>query len=73
MIGSFGWRSVFLFGGVSTLLAIPWCWASLPESLDFLLTRRPAGALERVNVLARRLGHPPLAVLPPGFGVARRR
>jgi benzoate transport len=64
LIGEFGWRSVFLFGGVATTLAIPLVWVCLPESLEFLLTRRPARALERVNVLARRLGQPPLDALP---------
>ncbi len=64
LIGSFGWRSVFLFGGVVTLVAIPLVFLCLPESLDFLLTRRPTGALERVNALARRLGRPALDALP---------
>jgi benzoate transport len=64
LIGSFGWRSVFLFGGVATLLTIPLVWACLPESVDFLLTRRPARALERVNAVARRIGRPPLDELP---------
>lgn len=60
-----GWRSVFLFGGVVTLAAIPVVLWRLPESLDHLLARRPAGALERVNRLAGRLGLPALSALPP--------
>lgn len=64
LIGGFGWRSVFLVGGTLTVLAIPLVWAFLPESLDFLLTRRPAGALERVNTLAGKLGQPTLDSLP---------
>jgi benzoate transport len=64
LIAGFGWRSVFLFGGVATLLAIPVVLAGLPESLDFLLTRRPAGALDKVNAMARRLGRPAMAELP---------
>ena len=64
LIGGFGWRSVFLFGGVATTIAIPLVWVCLPESLDFLLARRPARTLERVNALARRLGRPPLDACP---------
>ena len=64
LIGSSGWRSVFLFGGIATAVAIPLVWWRLPESLDFLLARRPASALERVNKLVARLGLPPLERLP---------
>ncbi|MBN6040213.1 MFS transporter [Amycolatopsis sp. 195334CR] len=64
LIGGFGWRSVFLVGGVATLLSIPLVWWRLPESLDFLLVRRPKGALERVNTMLGRMGHSPLTSLP---------
>lgn len=64
LIGDHGWRSVFLVGGVATALSIPLVWARLPESLDFLLTRQPARALERANALAARLGLPALGQLP---------
>jgi hypothetical protein len=55
---------VFLLGGIATAAAIPAVWALLPESLDFLLVRRPARALERVNALAARMGQPALDRLP---------
>lgn len=64
MVDRFGWRSVFLAGGVATAAVVPLAWATLPESLDFLLTRRPKGALERVNTLARRMGLPTQSRLP---------
>ncbi len=64
LLAEFGWRSVFAFGGVATVLTIPLVWVRLPESLDFLLTRRPARALDRVNALAGRLGHEPVDRLP---------
>ncbi len=64
LIGDHGWRSVFLVGGIATALSIPLVWARLPESLDFLLTRQPARALERINALAARLGLPTLGQLP---------
>ncbi|MFQ6575742.1 MFS transporter [Pseudomonas sp. UM16] len=65
LLSHWGWRSVFLFGGIATLLVIPLVLLWLPESLDFLLARRPANALARVNQLAVRLGQPQLAELPP--------
>lgn len=64
LLGHWGWRSVFLFGGIVTVSVIPLVLLWLPESLDFLLARRPANALARINRLATRLGHPALAQLP---------
>ncbi|MET9514871.1 MFS transporter [Streptomyces sp. NPDC002994] len=64
MIGEFGWRSVFLTGGLATAVAVPLAFFWLPESVDFLASRRPKHALERINVLARRMGQPPLETLP---------
>ncbi|MBT2489698.1 MFS transporter [Streptomyces sp. ISL-96] len=64
MIGEFGWRSVFLTGGLATAVAVPLAFFWLPESVDFLASRRPKRALERINVLARRMGQPPLETLP---------
>lgn len=36
----------------------------LPESVDFLLSRRPARALEKLNRLMALMGHAPLSQLP---------
>lgn len=68
LIGGQGWRAVFLFGGAVTLLAVPLVFWRLPESLDFLLSRRPAGALDRVNALAARMGLPVQDRLPDATG-----
>jgi MFS family permease len=59
------WRSVFLFGGAMTLVALPLAWFLLPESIESLLARRPAGALDAVNRTLARLRHAPIAELPP--------
>lgn len=64
LLGHWGWRSVFLFGGIVTVLVIPLVLLWLPESLDFLLARRPRNALARVNRLAAKLGQPALSALP---------
>ena len=64
LVSHYGWRAVFLFGGLATWVVIPLVLLWLPESLDFLIARRPARALPRINRLAQRLGVPPLAELP---------
>ncbi|WP_455886179.1 MFS transporter [Pseudomonas rustica] len=64
LIENFGWRSVFLFGGISTFVMIPMVIGLLPESLDFLLTRQPKDSLMRVNKLARRLDLEEVTALP---------
>jgi benzoate transport len=64
LIASWGWRSAFLLGGFTSLLMIPVVWRQLPESLDYLLTRRPPDALERINHLLARLGKSRLDELP---------
>ena len=37
LIDSFGWRSLFIFGGSLSLIMLPFVFWKLPESLDFLL------------------------------------
>lgn len=58
------WRSVFIFGGVATIIALPLAWLFIPESIDSLMARRPAGALERINRLLARLGHATIDRMP---------
>jgi benzoate transport len=65
LITSYGWRSAFLFGAVCSALMVPLVMVGLPESLDFLLARRPADALPRLNDLLRRMRRPELKELPP--------
>src|SRR5262249_26350171 len=67
LIPRYGWRSAFLFGALASLIMIPVVLARLPESLDFLLAKRPANALERLNDLLRRMNHEKVPTLPePG-------
>ena len=64
LIGEYGWRSVFLFGGIASSLMIPLVVWNLPESLAFLLSKRPVNALEQVNNLLTRMGHQAVEELP---------
>src|ERR1700686_126173 len=63
-IPRYGWRSAFAVGGGMRPLLLLVAWRRLPESLDFLVTRRPPGALERLNALLGRMRLPGVSVLP---------
>jgi benzoate transport len=58
------WRSVFMLGTAATAAMIPLVAFFLPESIESLIARRPAGALESVNKTLRKLGHAPVDTLP---------
>ncbi|WP_445115815.1 MFS transporter [Acinetobacter sp. WZC-1] len=64
LIEQFGWRSVFLAGGLTTLLMLLISLWYLPESLDYLLTRKPRQALQNINAIMGRIGLNPLEQLP---------
>jgi benzoate transport len=64
LIALIGFRAVFAFGGLLSLLMIPVVYARMPESLDFLLEKRDAHSLARVNQLLAKLEHPPVDALP---------
>ena len=64
LLEHYGWRSVFAFGGLTSALIIPLVIWRMPESIDFLMDRRPVRALPRLNRLLHRMGHPELATLP---------
>ena len=64
IIPTLGWRSVFFYGGIVTLLTLPLLALWLPESLAFLVSRQPQGALERINQLLKRVGLPSVVQLP---------
>ena len=55
-----GWRSIFVFGGIATTAALVLLAALLPESVDFLLAKRPAKALDKLNRITARIRQPQL-------------
>ena len=63
LLQHFGWRSIFLVGGVLSMSMIPVVIWRLPESLEFLVTRRPPGALDRANLILKKIGLTPFKSL----------
>ncbi|MFV3371983.1 MFS transporter [Pseudomonas sp. NY15435] len=64
IIPHMGWRSVFLYGGIATLLTLPVLYFLLPESIAYLVVRQPRNALLRINRLLSRVGIEQIADMP---------
>ena len=56
LIPTLGWRSVFITGAAATVLGLILVLFTIPESVDYLRIKRPAGAEEKAQKIARRLG-----------------
>ncbi|MCP5143990.1 MAG: MFS transporter [Gammaproteobacteria bacterium] len=59
-----GWEALFIFGGVVTLALVPAAIFGIPESIDYLVKRKPANALARINQALRFVGERPMLHLP---------
>jgi benzoate transport len=70
LIGRSGWRAAFEFGAVASFVMLPIAYWGLPESLDFLVTRRPADALRKLNRLLLAMHHTAVDTLPAIDAVA---
>ncbi len=64
LLAHYGWRSVFVFGGAVTALALPMTLLWLPESLQYLVTVRSDASLRRINRALRRMGHAAFDAMP---------
>jgi benzoate transport len=60
----FGWRASFAAGAVLTALMLITAYVAMPESLDYLLVRQPAHALDKINQVLRKMRLANLDVLP---------
>lgn len=56
LIESFSWRGPFFFSACVTVLLLAVAVFVLPESVSFLVAKRPAGALEAYNRIAGKVG-----------------
>ncbi|MEC8644996.1 MAG: MFS transporter [Pseudomonadota bacterium] len=55
LIDSFGWRSLFIFGGSLSLIMLPFVFWKLPESLDFLLLRGNQADKSKIQQILAKL------------------
>jgi benzoate transport len=65
LLRSFEWPAVFQFGALATLCFVPLVIFGAPESIAFLLQKRPPDALARINTTMQRMRQPQIAALPP--------
>lgn len=65
LIAAYGWRGLFVFGGIVSVLLVPLVMFALPESIDFMVARPGRHSLARLNHVMRRLGLPVFDTLPP--------
>jgi benzoate transport len=64
LISAHGWRSVYVFGAVAAAVLFVIALAWLPESIDYLVARRPKHVLARTNRILGKMGHAPMDELP---------
>jgi len=64
VIPTFGWHALFAVAALLSAVLLLISARLLPESLDYLLTRQPNNALERVNAILARMHRQPITQLP---------
>lgn len=64
LLSMYDWRAVFVFGAICSILFVPIVLWRAPESVAFLMHKRPPDALERINAALAQMGHPPVDSLP---------
>ncbi len=58
------WRSVFYFGAFATFIFIPLVYFFIPESIHWIAKKRPQNALDKINVVLKKLRHELATTLP---------
>ena len=65
ILPEYGWRMMFLFGGIVTVSMVIVAWLMIPESLKYLIEKKPNNALEKINKILLKLNAPSISELPP--------
>ncbi len=73
LLATASWHTVFVCGAWATAAFLPIVWWLVPESVAYLDRRRPPGALEKINGILARFGHPPASALSEAGQAAERR
>ncbi|WP_206019504.1 MFS transporter [Pseudomaricurvus alkylphenolicus] len=64
LISEYGWRSVFMFGAIASFSMIALVIPGVPESLDFLISKRTKNGKDKINDLLGKLGRAPIDTFP---------
>lgn len=70
LIGNWGWQGPFIFSAALSAVMFGVTYAVLPESVEYLVERRPRNALRDYNRIAARFGHEQADTLPDPRGRA---
>ena len=65
LLKQYDWRITFYLGAAISFVFIPLVYIWVPETISFLNSKRPAGALERVQKILKKLGHKAVETLGP--------
>ena len=65
LLKQYDWRVTFYLGAFLSFAFIPFVYIFVPETIRFLECKRPDNALERIQKIMHRLGHPVPENLPP--------
>ena len=58
------WRDIFTFGAIATAVFLPVVWLLVPETVGYLMQKRPEGVLDKVNRALKSVGHSAISLLP---------
>ncbi|HJL93137.1 MAG TPA: MFS transporter [Woeseiaceae bacterium] len=64
ILPEYGWRSMFVFGGVITISMVVVAWLMIPESLKYLFEKQPSNALNKINNILSKIKVPSIDQLP---------
>ena len=64
VIEDHGWRMIFHYAGLVTLIVGALFYIVVPESMAYIIKRKPEGALDRVNKILRYIRQSPIDSLP---------
>ena len=70
LIRQSGWSAVFYCGSILSFAAAIFTYKFLPESMEFLSSRQPAGAMDKINRILARMDWPLLQAMPEAPAVA---
>lgn len=61
LLETFGWRSIFVIGGINSVVSMILTFVLLPESIEFLAARKGQKALGQINRILKRLRYPSIS------------